>query len=277
VGGEHKGFAILGGVVGFAFLLSQVIFWSGTSTGIVREHCLDVDASERTQSVQVDSHWTLILFPPMLFSAADPAGRCVRNTPLREGLAALSIWSLDAASEQVRVHAVEQYQEGSAGNGLPVSGVADDTAETTDTSSAKTRFLRYYARSLEQTGIAPEIARCYTRKLEALPESFFEKVNRDPHSAAVQRLSERFNQECVESGTTIYDSNISAAELERSRQVIKAGVTKAMHQQGASSSQVACMQATIDGLTESELRFLSTPSSEGRSFFQQMARECGAA
>lgn len=107
----RKGLAVIGGVLGFVFLLSQFIFWGGTSTGIVREHCLDVPASESANSVVVDSHWTLIVFPPLVFSGVDPNGRCVRNTPLREGLNAAGIWKLDSPAEQVRTHALAQYEQ----------------------------------------------------------------------------------------------------------------------------------------------------------------------
>lgn len=116
---SHRNFEVLGVIAGFLFLFVQFVFWGGTSLGVVKEHCLDVEASERAGTVRVDSHWTYIVFPPIFFSAADPAGRCIRNTPLREGLAALSIWSLDSSSEQVRDHVVEQYRQGQPSGGLP--------------------------------------------------------------------------------------------------------------------------------------------------------------
>jgi hypothetical protein len=94
----------LGGILLGAFLIAQIIFWGGTSTGVVREYCLDVAGSQATQRVVVESHWTYILWPPLFFSALDPPGRCVRNTPLHEGLSAVGIWSLPSPEEQVRDH-----------------------------------------------------------------------------------------------------------------------------------------------------------------------------
>jgi hypothetical protein len=92
----------------FLFLLAQVIFWGGTSFGIVREYCADIEASRSTNSVQVESSWTYVLWPPLFFANTDPPGRCVRNSPLREGLSAIGIWSLPSPEEQVRKHIENQ-------------------------------------------------------------------------------------------------------------------------------------------------------------------------
>ena len=73
-----------GSFLGILFVLAQVVFWGGTSLGVVREYCLDVPASKATTSVQVEASWTYILWPPLVFANADPSGRCVRNAPLRE-------------------------------------------------------------------------------------------------------------------------------------------------------------------------------------------------
>ena len=78
------------------------------SFGLVREHCLDIDESERSQRVEVDSHWTYILWPPLMFAGLDPPGRCVRNTPAREGLHQVGIWKLASAEDQVRDHVEDQ-------------------------------------------------------------------------------------------------------------------------------------------------------------------------
>jgi len=104
--GSARGAAI--GIAGFLFILAQAIFWLGSSTGIVREYCLDVPASRATNSVQVESSWTYVMWPPLIFSSADPGGRCVRNTPLHEGLSALGIWKLPTPEQQVREHIAEQ-------------------------------------------------------------------------------------------------------------------------------------------------------------------------
>jgi hypothetical protein len=109
---EDRGLlGVFGGILGAAFLLSQIIFWFGTSTGIVHEYCLDSQSSVATQTVQVDSHWTYILWPPLIFSAIDPPGRCVRNTPLREGLDAVGIWKLPSPEVQVRDHIRDQLKQ----------------------------------------------------------------------------------------------------------------------------------------------------------------------
>jgi hypothetical protein len=100
--------AAIAGVAGLLFVLAQVVFWIGSATGIVREYCLDVPASRATNSVQVESSWTYVMWPPLIFSSADPPGRCVRNTPLHEGLSAIGIWKLPSPEQQVREHVAEQ-------------------------------------------------------------------------------------------------------------------------------------------------------------------------
>ena len=103
--------AALGAVLGTVFFLTQVVFWGGTSLGIVREHCLNMEASGATNSVKVDSSWTYILWPPLIFVNVDPSGRCVRNSPLREGLEAVGIWSLPSPEKQVAEHVEDQLRE----------------------------------------------------------------------------------------------------------------------------------------------------------------------
>ncbi len=75
---------------------------------VVREHCLNVSASEAPQSVVVDTQWTVILWPPPPLHGSDPAGRCIRNTVGREFLAKVGIWELPPRQEQVREHVITQ-------------------------------------------------------------------------------------------------------------------------------------------------------------------------
>jgi len=101
---------VLGGLLGLLIFLMSSVLIEGSTTGVVREHCLDLAASRAAQSVRVDTHWTYILWPPLLLASADPAGRCVRNPPVREGLAAIGLWSLPSPEEQVRQHVVSQLR-----------------------------------------------------------------------------------------------------------------------------------------------------------------------
>jgi hypothetical protein len=107
MGEVFKGVA--GVLAGFVLLGAQAVVIGGTSLGVVREHCVDLDQL-RQGNPEVDSHWTYILWPPLPFSAVDPAGGCVRNTPLREGLAEVGIWELDSPEEQVREHLRKQLE-----------------------------------------------------------------------------------------------------------------------------------------------------------------------
>jgi hypothetical protein len=87
-------------------MLSLIII-GGTSFGVVREHCADLDQARRGIA-EVDSGWTYTLWPPVFFSNVDPTGGCVRNSPLREGLAELGVWELDSPEAQVREHIRKQ-------------------------------------------------------------------------------------------------------------------------------------------------------------------------
>jgi hypothetical protein len=115
---ERENGGVLAGIgsalTGIAILLAQFAMFvviAGTSIGAVREHCLDVGESEALQRVEVDTGWTYMLWPPLVFASLDPAGRCVRNSPLREGLAYIGLWELPSAEEQVREHVLDQLRE----------------------------------------------------------------------------------------------------------------------------------------------------------------------
>jgi hypothetical protein len=94
----------LGAVAATIFYLAQAGVFLGTSTGVVREHCLDVESSLVAQRADVDSKWTYVLWPPMPLANADPSGTCVRNSPLREVLAKADVWKLHSPEDQVRTH-----------------------------------------------------------------------------------------------------------------------------------------------------------------------------
>jgi hypothetical protein len=79
-----------------------------TFSGVVREHCLDVNAFKRSGTVKVHSHWTFILWPPLMFAANDPPGHCVRNNPARVALDYVGIWSLPSPEAQVQKHAATE-------------------------------------------------------------------------------------------------------------------------------------------------------------------------
>jgi hypothetical protein len=98
----------LAGLFGFLFLIAQFALISGTSMGVVWEHCADIPSSFRGGSVDIDSSWTYIMWPPLPFANFDPPGTCVRNSPLREGLAAVGIWELETPEQQVRTHIERQ-------------------------------------------------------------------------------------------------------------------------------------------------------------------------
>ena len=98
----------LGFALALVFVLAQFALWGGTSLGIVREHCADLDRTLATGRPTVESKWTYVIFPPLAFANLDPAGACVRNAPLLEALSALGIWELPSPQEQVAEHIRDQ-------------------------------------------------------------------------------------------------------------------------------------------------------------------------
>ena len=101
----------LAGVILGILVFGLQAFFLASATGIVKEHCL---ASNAENIQQVESGWTYILWPPLIFTALDPPGRCVRNTIAREALGKVGIWPLGTPSEQVEAHLKSQAeQEGS--------------------------------------------------------------------------------------------------------------------------------------------------------------------
>jgi len=86
---------ILGGLAGLALLVVQGVVFVGLGLPIVKEHCLT--GGGPTEPLAVETGWRPA-FP--LFGAID-SGECVRNTLLREGLAAAGIWELDEPRGQI--------------------------------------------------------------------------------------------------------------------------------------------------------------------------------
>jgi hypothetical protein len=83
--------------------LAALVFFAGFGSGVVREHCIDSAASNATGEVQVDSRWTYIVWPPLVFAGKDPPpGRCVRNQPGTAALQYLGVRDLGGPNEQVR-------------------------------------------------------------------------------------------------------------------------------------------------------------------------------
>lgn len=99
---------ILGGLIGGLVSLAFMALVLSTSSGAVREYCLDVPASQAAQAVVVDKHWAYVLWPPLIFASQDPPGLCVRNSPIRQALDAVGIWKLPSPEEQVRRHVAAQ-------------------------------------------------------------------------------------------------------------------------------------------------------------------------
>jgi hypothetical protein len=87
--------------------LAVLVLISGFGSGVVREHCVDHEASNASGELRLASHWTYVIWPPLVFAATDPSDpRCVRNQP---GTAVLQyIGVRDGPNEQVRKH-VEKH------------------------------------------------------------------------------------------------------------------------------------------------------------------------
>jgi len=111
---RSPGKAIVAVVKALAFSVVFVVFWlfitaqAALMSPVIQERCLEADASAATRSVQVDTHWTYIVWPPFALASLDPPGTCVRNSPLHVGLDAVGVWKLPSAEDQVRQHILDQ-------------------------------------------------------------------------------------------------------------------------------------------------------------------------
>jgi len=100
----------IGGLLAVVVSIVVTVIVLGTCSGVVQERCASTVAVSATGAVQVDSHWTYVLWPPLFLASIDPAGRCVRNSPLHVGLSAIGLWKLPSAEDQVRQHIVDQTE-----------------------------------------------------------------------------------------------------------------------------------------------------------------------
>ncbi len=86
--------AVLGVIAASLLILVQTAFFMNIASPLIKEHCLKERPSG---ALTVHSRWTLRV---PFYAAIDGEG-CVRNSPLREGVAALGIWRLGTPEEQV--------------------------------------------------------------------------------------------------------------------------------------------------------------------------------
>jgi hypothetical protein len=83
--------------------LAALVLVAGFGSGVVREHCIDSAASNAVGEVLVESRWTYVIWPPLVFAGNDPSdGRCIRNHPGTAALQYLGVRDLGGPNEQVR-------------------------------------------------------------------------------------------------------------------------------------------------------------------------------
>jgi hypothetical protein len=170
---------LLGGLLGIALGL---VFLS-TSLGAVREYCLDTKATAASHSIVVEKHWTYVLWPPFFFASNDPPGRCVRNSPLREGLSAVGIWKLPSPEEQVRRHIASQLKDGAAGGSSSSGQQSDNRQRDVAYVGAVSRIMAPFSRPAANPpdyAAATQKVRTAVRQLESLaPPPVFAKSRAD--------------------------------------------------------------------------------------------------
>lgn len=164
--------------------------------------------------------------------------------------------------------------------GLACGGSGDDGGdESIALPGTKERVLEQYAELLDESGVPPRVARCYTRELRDRPDSFFEQFGRQAKmTPKLLRLNRRLHEECVPSGAPSIDPNASSEEVDEALDLLEPSLRDVLEQQGASSVQIDCV---IQGLRESpdeELIMLINASSpaDARSVFDRVAEQCGA-
>ena len=92
-----------------ALLGLAALAFAGFGSGAVREHCIDSEASNAAGEVLVESRWTYVFWPPLVFAGTDPPpGRCVRNHPGTAALQLTGVRDLGGPREQVRKRLQEE-------------------------------------------------------------------------------------------------------------------------------------------------------------------------
>ena len=102
-------FGVLVAIAGLLFTILVI----GSVVPVVHEHCVPESGSDASGNLDVSSSWKFTLDFPL--PASDDKA-CVRNTPTREALSAIGIWSLGSPAEQLG-EATGQSLEGKLGEG----------------------------------------------------------------------------------------------------------------------------------------------------------------
>ncbi|HET8815423.1 MAG TPA: hypothetical protein VFM51_10770 [Solirubrobacterales bacterium] len=170
----------------------------------------------------------------------------------------------------------------SAGCGLDTSSDATTDSgvalpESPGEKQAVERLFHGYYRELLEIGTKPFIARCYEREVRSLPPAALRRfVTGKASGETLARYNSQFYDNCVPAGTSAVDSSVSGSQLERTRELLKEALNPVLESEGASPTQIECVEGRIDDLPPAELKALTGAQRDvaeavGKSIF----RDCG--
>lgn len=243
-------------------------FFLASATGIVKEHCL---ASNAENIHQVESSWTYIIWPPLIFTALDPPGRCVRNTIAREALGKAGIWPLGTPSEQVDAHLRSQAEQ--SGDELALSLLETGPG---DAEGEKQLLLRRFRELIRRLGYPPEVERCVMRAARRLPaDQLYNEARDGLNNERISGAMEKAWARCLPAGTPMINPEASEEAIDLNRRLLSVAVTKNMRDAGAPAKDVECVDAAIHEIEREELIELSTDPEQLVTHLESLVLECG--
>ncbi|MGH2963821.1 MAG: hypothetical protein ACRDMH_00350 [Solirubrobacterales bacterium] len=143
----------------------------------------------------------------------------------------------------------------------------------------KAQALDAYSKLLKSSGANPPVAKCYEKKLAALPNSFFQRLQGLPkaeQTKALLALNVRARQDCVPPGTSVFDPNASSAQIDAARKQLEQLLPPLLQSRGASQAQIDCVTQKIDALPDQTMVKVANSRAAAAAVLRPLTMECGA-
>lgn len=248
-------------------VLGLQVFLLASATGVVKEHCLAGNA----QDIQdVESGWTYILWPPLVFTALDPAGRCVRNTIAREALGKAGIWPLGSPAEQVKSHLRRQAER--EGSEDLITLIEPGTGEP---ESEKQLLLEKFRVLIRRLGYPAAVERCVMHAARRIPaDRLYNETRGELNQTRVSAAMDKAWARCLPEGAPMINPDASDEAIEMNRWLVAAAVAENLREAGAPQDAIKCVEEAIDAIGREELIELSTDQDQFAAHVDSLVHGC---
>jgi hypothetical protein len=164
---------------------------------------------------------------------------------------------------------VSTSSDATTSSGVPLPG------KTETTHQERAKFFKQYYRGLLATGTKVSVARCYKRHVEKLSPSFLNEL--EAHKVSPKReasFGRGLEALCIPAGTSAAKVNRSAAQIERTRKLLKTGIARGLEEKGAPLAEIECSEQEIEALSMSELKLMTSNNSEGEKIGYSIYTKC---